>query len=107
MTTWSPDTCDCKIEYNKNIQWIRTIKVCRLHKNLKQQNLLGAVLAQNRRFNLSFGDILTENQEKLIILSKNVNKLRIRTEDLTNFDEELPFEQPLTFFQNLRKTLRL
>jgi len=108
LTIWSPDTCDCKIEYNRNTNWVKTFKKCRLHKRFDGQLLLDNVLEQNRRFNLAFGSIdLTEDQQKLIRTARDVNKLRIRVENLDNFDEHLPFEQPLTFFQNLRRVLRL
>lgn len=89
---------------------MNTITVCKLHKKLKGQNLLETILAQNRRFNLSLGTSLTEKQAEIINIAKNVNRLRIRTENLTNFDEELPHEiteEPLTFFQNFRRILRI
>jgi len=115
-TIWRPDTCDCKIEYTPRLIWVKTWNKCRLHKSLDGQILLDAVLAQNRRFNNSIVlpfivdgvrpiGIIKENMDR-IKLSKRVNKLRIKTEDLTNFDEELPHEQTLTFFQNLRRILR-
>lgn len=112
MTVWSPDTCDCKIEYDENGEWIKTIKKCRLHQRLKKQDLFIAVMAQNRRFNSSLGDVLNEKQEDKIALAKEINKLRIKAEDLRNFDEHLPHEVlvikvALTFLQKLRKMLRL
>jgi len=106
MTVWKPDTCDCIIEYNDNINWVSTRKKCRLHKALNGQNLLNQVLAQNRRFNLALGDIQDELDIEETNLSKEVNRLRILTErDLTNFDEELPTEETLTFFQNMKRIL--
>lgn len=110
MTIWSPDTCDCVIEYNERINWIKSHKNCRLHSNLRNQTHLNTVLAQNRRFNLAFPNPQTENQIDLIKLSRRVNKLRIRvepTKNNPNFDEELPFEQSLTWFQNMRRVLRI
>lgn len=108
MPFWSPDTCNCKIEVNNNFNWISTVRTCRLHRTLRGQNLLDTVLAQNRRFNHAFGLDPTDEQFDIMKLSKRVNDLRIKTEpDLRNFDEHLPFEQPLTFFQNLRRVLRL
>jgi len=107
LTTWKPDTCDCKITYNNRINWVSTENKCRLHKSLNGQNLLDTVMAQNRRFNLAFSINPTDNQLEIISISRQVNKLRIRTENLSNFDEHLPFEEPLTFFQNLRRLLRL
>jgi len=108
MTTrWQSDTCDCIIDFNKNVQWLSTMKKCRLHKSLDRQTLLDSALSQSRRFNTALGQTLTEEQIELIIVSKKVNKLRIRKENLTNFDEHLPFEKPLSFFQNLRRMLRI
>lgn len=110
MTIWSADTCDCRIEYNERINWIKSHNNCRLHSDLRNQTHLNTVLAQNRRFNLAFGISPTEDQDELIELSKRVNVLRIRaepTKNNPNFDEELPFEQSLSFFQNLRRVLRI
>jgi len=107
MTTWIPDTCDCRIVYNERIKWVETLEQCRLHKSLNGQNLLDIILAQNRRFNLSLGIDITDIQSEKIVLSKHVNKLRIRVENLVNFDEHLPHEESLTFFQNLRRILRI
>jgi len=107
---WSPDTCDCKLEINNEWNWISTIQGCRLHHGLKGQNLVDTVMAQNRRFNQAFGLELTENQKEIISTAKELNKLRIQNEPTKtnpNFDEHLPYEKPLTFFQNLRKKLRL
>jgi len=109
---WKPDTCDCIIEFNNRGNWIATKQNCKLHHSLRGQNLLNTVIGQNRRFNYAFGIgvEITENQSQIIGISRNVNKLRIRSEptiDNPNFDEHLPFEQPLSFFQNLRRLLRL
>jgi len=107
LTIWSPDTCDCVLEYNKNIQWIRTINKCRLHNSLKNQNLLNAVLTQNRRFNLAHGINPTQTEIDDLIVSKEVNKLRIRKENLDNFHEHIPEHHTPTFFENLRRRLRI
>jgi len=116
LTIWNPDTCDCRIEFNKRVNWIKTHNKCRLHKSLNGQNLLNEVLAQNRRFNTSIiipditdgiepSPIIRENLNR-VKTARTVNKLRIRTENLDNFDEHLPIEQTLTFFQNLKRILR-
>jgi len=110
MTRWRPDTCDCIIEFNKRINWTKSIQNCRLHDNIRGQNHLDTVIAQNRRFNTAFPDPQTENQEQITQISRQVNKLRIQlepTRNNPNFDEHLPFEQPLTWFQNLRRVLRI
>jgi len=105
---WSPDTCQCIIEVNKRWNWKNTINKCRLHNLLNGQGLLDEVLAQNRRFNLAFTGDLTDTRKELIKTARTVNRLRIlKDPDLSNFDEHLPTEQTLTFFQNLRRTLRL
>jgi len=106
-TVFQPDTCDCVVSYNKNIQWVETIQTCRLHKNLRGQNLLDIITIQQHKFNFAFGSQPTDAQLELMQVAKTVNKLRIRTENLTNFDEHLPFEKTLTFFQNLRRVLRI
>jgi len=108
MTRWKPDTCDCIIEYNKNIQWLRTIKRCRLHLRLDRQTLLDEVLAQNRRFNSALGVIDNEEELLILTLSKEINKERIRRENLTNFVEDLPDrpeEMTVGFWENLRSRL--
>jgi len=110
LTIWQPDTCDCKIEFNRNVNWIKSYNNCRLHSNLRGQTHLDIVIAQNQRFNLALGIIQTDEQIELTVLSKRVNLLRIKTEPTKNnpnFDEELPTEQTLTWFQNLRRVLRI
>jgi len=107
LTTWSCDTCDCVIIYNNRINWVSTTKKCRLHNALNGQALLDTVMAQNRRFNLSLGITPTDIELDEISESRQVNKLRIRSENLSNFHEHLPTHHPRTFFQNLRNFLRL
>jgi len=104
MTIWRPDTCDCIIEYNDNINWISDRKKCRLHKRLKGQTLLNEVLAQNRRFNLAIPNA-TEQEEREINAAKTVNTIRIRRENLDNFHEHIPQHHDLTFFENLKRLL--
>ncbi len=106
MTVWNPDTCDCTIEYNNDIIWINTINKCRLHNSLNGQNLLNTVIAQNQRFNLAHGPIPTELEKEEIEIAKEVNKIRIRTQNLQNFHEHTPEHHNLTFFQNLIRILR-
>lgn len=104
-TRWNPDTCDCIIIYNQRIIWVESVKNCRLHKNLKGQNHLDTVLAQNQRFNSAIQNP-TEADFDETNLSKDVNKLRIRKENLDNFHEHLPEHHDLPFFENLKRILR-
>jgi len=105
-TTWHSDTCDCKIEYNDNINWVKTHKKCRLHKRLEGQILLDNCLALNQRFNLALGNNpLSDIESEEMIISKEVNKKRIRTENLDNFHEHLPEHHELTFFENLKRII--
>lgn len=48
MTIWTPLTCDCKLEYNENQKWVRTIKKCSLHKEYTGQKLLNKVRKHNK-----------------------------------------------------------
>jgi len=106
MTVWRPDTCDCVIEYNENINWIKSHEFCKLHKSKRGQNHLNQVIAQNQRFNLAFGrgDLL-EEERKILILSKRVNKLKIRSGDFTEDIPERPIEMTIGFWENIRSRL--
>jgi len=104
MTTWSPDTCDCIIEYNSRINWVNTVQKCRLHKSLDGQALLNEVMAQNRRFNSAIPNPTEIDFEEMSI-SKEVNKLRIRKENLQPFHEHLPEHHDIPFFENLKRIL--
>lgn len=91
MTIWKPDTCDCKIEYNDNIKHVRTYARCNLHRQLKDQTLLDAVISYNQSFNLTFGrDELTEDESRIISLAKQVTKLKIRQGDFSELPPTLP-----------------
>ena len=88
MTTrWTVDSCDCIIDFNNNGNWVNSFKKCRHHNHLNGQAHLKTVQSQNRRFNSAFADPLTENQIELIIVAKQLNKLRIRVESKINFNE--------------------
>jgi len=106
VTRWNPDTCDCIIEYNQNIMWTNTIQKCRLHRSLDGQNLLNSVIAQSQRFNLSHGRNPTEIEIDDIVISRQINKERIRKENLDNYHEHLPEHHDRTFFENLKRILR-
>jgi len=105
MTTWFSDTCDCQLEFNKDVMWSKTLRKCRLHKSIDGQNLLNTALAMNQRFNLSLGLNLTDLQKSEITISKQVNRKRIRSENLDNYHEHLPEHHDLTFFENLKRII--
>jgi len=104
MTIWSPDTCDCILEYDENLRWKKTLLKCNLHRPLKRNRLLDEVLQYNRSFNLAFGrGNLTDDQVKLITLAKRVTKLKIRVNDFTG---ELPTQGTLTKLKNFLRLSR-
>jgi len=105
MTIWTPDTCDCRIEYNKKFNHIKTYAKCKLHQPLSNQELVNAVIRYNQRFNLAFGrDELTEQQDKILALAKRVTKLKIRQGD---FSEQPPVIASESMITRLRNFLRL
>lgn len=98
MTIWTPDTCDCKIQYDDNILHITTLAKCRMHRHLRSQSLLDAIIAYNQSFNLAFGrGILTDEQQEIISLAKKVTKLKIR---LGDFTEQPPTQSTLSRLRN-------
>ena len=106
MTTrWIVDSCDCIIEFNKNVNWVKSVNNCRLHKNLKGQRHLDTVIAQNKRFNLSMGDIPNEQEIRIMSLSKEINKRKIRIKDFTEDIPDKPEEMVLSFWENIRSRL--
>jgi len=102
IITWRPYVCDCIISYNQNIVWVESIQKCRLHKRLNGQFHLDTVLSMAHRFDRSHGLEPTELEEREIELSRTINKMRIRVENLDNFHEHLPDHHDLTFFENLK-----
>jgi len=106
MTVVFLDSCDCIIEYNRSFNWVKTIKKCRLHKKFEGQRLLNEAFNQNRRFNMALGQInLDESDIEEIIISKEVNKQRIRFENLDNYHEHLAEHHTRSFFDNLKRIL--
>jgi len=77
-----------------------------LHKRFDGQILLTTVQLQNRRFNGALGINPTEIEQDEIQISREVNKRRIRSENLDNFHEHLPTHHDLSFFENLKRILR-
>ena len=40
MTIWKPLTCEGIVQYDENIQWVKTYKICKLHEKFSGQKLL-------------------------------------------------------------------
>jgi hypothetical protein len=52
MTTWSPDTCECVLEYSDpDIKHVTSHKLCPKHAALEGQGHLDVVLAHNQKRN--------------------------------------------------------
>jgi len=101
LTIWKPDTCDCKIEYNADLNHIKTFVKCRLHQPLKNQDLLNAVIAYNQSFNLAFGaGELSKEEETIISLSKSVTKMKIRQGDFSELPPIIANESIITRLRN-------
>ena len=65
-TCWSPDTCDCRIEYNWDDEVAAHLRVhtigkvdikCAVHQAVADNDLLDTLLNENRRKNVAFGII--------------------------------------------------
>jgi hypothetical protein len=63
MTTWSPDTCDCVIEYSDdgNTTHLNTVRACAKHqKHGNSPAHLAAVLAHNRKKNYALNSMIEQ-----------------------------------------------
>ena len=69
---WYPDTCQCVIEFDSVVGFIRAYKKCKLHMNLNGKELFDAVVAHNSQFNKMQADA------DKIILQKQKEYLRIK-----------------------------
>ena len=58
VTRWSPDTCECIIEYNDDLSLSRVVQACDAHKGGTESTTFNAVLEENPRKNKSFKEIL-------------------------------------------------
>jgi len=58
VTRWSPDTCDCIIEYNDDGTLSKIVKACDAHQGGTEADTFEAVLEENPRKNKSFKEIL-------------------------------------------------
>ena len=82
MTIWKPDTCDCRLEYDDNVNFVKSYKKCKLHIVIPDgQGLLNAILAHNQGFNKRLnwvnGKVLDSEMEQNS-LEKALEKQRIR-----------------------------
>ena len=59
VTRWSPDTCDCIIEYNPDVSLSKLLKVCELHQTEETESIVfNTILEENPRKNRSLKEIL-------------------------------------------------
>ena len=57
-TTWSPDTCECIIEYDVDGNLTRVVQACDAHKGGSESTVYQTILEENPRKNKSFKEIL-------------------------------------------------
>jgi hypothetical protein len=58
ITTWSPDTCECIIEYEADGNLTRVIKACDAHKGDTEQTIFQNLKEENPRKNNALKEIL-------------------------------------------------
>ena len=58
VTRWSPDTCECVIEYNEDGTLSKVVNACDAHKGGTEATTFSAVLEENPRKNKSLKEIL-------------------------------------------------
>jgi hypothetical protein len=58
VTRWSPDTCQCVIEYNDDITLSRVVQACAAHQGGTEATVFSTVLEENPRKNNSLKEIL-------------------------------------------------
>lgn len=75
------DSCPCEIVMEVDTQELDFIlKVCELHKSVRDADLVSTLFAHSRSFNLKFGNVsLTETQVKEISLDKKNEMTRIKS----------------------------
>lgn len=68
-TLWSPDTCDCQVEYDldegsegnlEDFRNIKAVKTCKLHAELVGDELMRRVLDRNRSKNYVHIELVTQ-----------------------------------------------
>lgn len=58
VTRWSPDTCECIIEYNEDLSLSKVVKACDAHQGGTESTVFQTVLEENPRKNKSMKEIL-------------------------------------------------
>jgi hypothetical protein len=58
VTRWSPDTCECVIEYNADVTLSRVVQACAAHQGGTEATVFQTVLEENPRKNHSINEIL-------------------------------------------------
>lgn len=66
VTRWSPDTCQCIIEYNDNITLSRVIQACAAHQGGTEVTVFNTVMEENPRKNHSLKEILDNAPASMI-----------------------------------------
>jgi len=116
-TTWSPDTCDCKIEYewdsdvaekDRTHSVSKILKVCDAHKNLVGDSAkYNQVLDENQRKNIVYGKIIdniTDVVDEKLVDGKTVKELKIGVNYGWSFDKDRNLVLDLTGFSSSNKT---
>lgn len=75
------DSCPCEIVLEIDTQELDFIlKVCELHKGVRDVDLVSTLFAHSRSFNLKFGEVvLTKSQHKEISQDKKNEMIRIKS----------------------------
>lgn len=58
VTRWSPDTCECVIEYNDDLSLSRVVNACAAHQAGTESTVFQTVLEENPRKNRSLKEML-------------------------------------------------
>lgn len=79
-TFWTPNSCDCTIEYGEDGTYINSITRCKLpaHQNAIDAAHLVTVLTHHRPFQLIHGNNPTKAQREEIAKNCHDEKIRIR-----------------------------
>lgn len=66
VTRWSPDTCQCVIEYNADLSLSRVVNACAAHQGGTESTVFNTVLEENPRKNRSLKEILDNAPASMI-----------------------------------------